>query len=114
VKTIDQLELSANDRRAIEEAVALLRDRFPVERVILFGSKARGDDDAESDVDLLVLTSRPLSRSERRAISDAVFPIQLRHDAVLSPLIVSRDEWETGVVSALPIHDEVLEQGVVV
>ena len=92
----------------------MLRDRFPVELVVLFGSKARGDDDAESDVDLLVLTSRPLSRSERHAISDALFPLQLRHDTVLSPLIVSRDEWENGVVSVLPIHDEVLEQGVVV
>jgi len=89
----------------------LLRKRFPVLEVILFGSKARGDDDSESDIDLLVLTSRELSRSERHAITDALFPLQLRHDVVLSVLILSVEEWESGVASVLPIHDEILEQG---
>jgi predicted nucleotidyltransferase len=97
---------------AIEEARLLLQSRFPVEQLILFGSKARGDDDEESDIDLLVLTSRPLSRAERYAVSDSLFPIGLRHDVIFSPLIVSREEWESGIVSVLPIHDEILEHGV--
>jgi hypothetical protein len=31
---------------------------------------------------------------------------------LLSALIVSREEWETGMVSVLPFHDEIAEQGV--
>ena len=112
MKTIDDLELDPRDRLAIREAADLLRGRFPVDQIILFGSKARGDDDGESDIDLLILTSRPLYRAEQHAVIDDLFPLQLRHDVVLSVVIVPTEEWNTGVVSVLPIHDEVREQGV--
>ncbi|MFQ5790977.1 MAG: nucleotidyltransferase domain-containing protein [Acidobacteriota bacterium] len=111
MKSIEEIQLPPRDRAAITEATRLLHARFPVEQVILFGSKARGDYDEESDIDILILTSRSLSRAERYAISDALFPLQLRHDVVLSPLIVPAEEWESGIVSALPIHEEILEQG---
>lgn len=112
MRTSEHVTLSPSDRAAIEEAAAELRARVPVDRIVLFGSKARGDDDEESDVDLLVITMRPVSRAERHAISDLLFPIQLRYGVVLSVLILSRDEWEAGMVSALPIHEEIIEQGV--
>ncbi|MHA1734618.1 MAG: nucleotidyltransferase domain-containing protein [Promethearchaeota archaeon] len=41
-----------------------------VDAVVLFGSVARGTDTRESDVDLLVLTSRPLDYRERFAVTD--------------------------------------------
>jgi hypothetical protein len=40
-----------------------------------------------------------------------LFPLQLSHDVVLSVVIVHVEEWSSGIVSALPIHDEILEQG---
>ena len=54
------LPLAPHDRAAVLEAAAVLAALLPVERVVLYGSKARGDDDAESDIDLLILTSRPM------------------------------------------------------
>ena len=112
MKTIAEIRLHPRDRAAIDEAAELLRRRFPVEAVILFGSKARGDDDGESDIDLLVLTTRDLPSSERHAVIDALFPVQLRHDVVLSVVILNAEEWRHGTASALPIHDEITEQGV--
>jgi predicted nucleotidyltransferase len=112
MRELAEIRLQARDRAAIEEAATLLRRRFPVVRIILFGSKARGDDDGESDIDLLILTSRPLSREDRHAITDALFPVQLRHDVVLSVLIVPAEEWDGGIVSVLPIRGEIVEQGV--
>jgi len=111
VKKLGDVRLKDADRSAITEALAVLRQSLPVEMVVLFGSKSRGDDDPESDIDLLVLTQRSVSRAERHAAVDALFDIQLRHDVVLSPLIVAAEEWRTGMLSALPIHDEVEEHG---
>jgi predicted nucleotidyltransferase len=111
MRKLEDLTLTTRDRAAIEDAVKVLKSVAPVETVILFGSKCRGDYDAESDIDLLVLTSRPLSRNERHGITDALFPVQLRHEVVLSPVVVSRSEWDTGLVSVLPIHNAVEEQG---
>jgi predicted nucleotidyltransferase len=112
VKNLDDIRLSDPERCAIEEAARLLRANYPVKSIVLFGSKSRGDDDPESDIDLLVLTTRLLTREERHEISDLLFPIQLRHDVVISPLIVHAEEWESGLISVLPIHAEVTEQGV--
>jgi len=50
VRTLDDLALKDNEREAIREATRMLKEKFPVKEVILFGSKARGDDDPESDI----------------------------------------------------------------
>lgn len=109
---LDELPLARKDRLAVEEAGRLLRARFPVAEVVFFGSKARGGGDEESDIDLLVLTTRQLSRAERHTVMDALFPIQLAHDVVLSPLVIARDDWKTGPMSILPLRAEIDEQGI--
>jgi len=112
MRTLDQITLAEKDRDAICKASALLRERFPVERVVLFGSKARGDDDAESDIDLLVLTSRPVSPTEKSKMTEALFDLELDLEVVISKFIVPLDQWEHGVYQALPIRDEIDREGV--
>jgi predicted nucleotidyltransferase len=55
VKTVAHIPSQENERRAIEAAARLPHEAFPVEQVVLFGSKARAAGDEESDIDLLVL-----------------------------------------------------------
>ena len=112
MKTIAQLSLKSNDRKAIEAAKDLLVQKYPVELIVLYGSKARGTDDAESDIDLLVLTKRELTWRERNAITDALYDIQLTHGVVISTLVVPAREWSEGRYSVLPIHDEIERYGV--
>ena len=112
MKALDQISLKTNDRRAIEKAVRVLQSQFPVERVVLYGSKATGTDDAESDIDLLVLTTRDLDWRERSRIVDALFDVQLELGVVISPLVISSREWSRGRYTVLPIHDEIERYGV--
>ena len=114
MRTLAQISLAERDRAAIAEAVHLLRSRFPVERVVLYGSKARGTDDKESDIDLLVLTSRELGWKERGSITDALFDIELAHGVVISSLVLPAAEWERGRFAVLPIHEEIEGSGVLV
>ncbi len=97
----------------MQAAAALLRQQFPVERVVLFGSKARGHDEAESDIDLLVLTRCQLDWQQRDEITNALFDLQMRMDVVLSTLVVAMDEWNEGVYQVLPIRAEIERDGVV-
>jgi len=112
LKTIAEIELQPRDREAIAAATMLLRERFPVASVTLFGSKATGLDDSESDIDLLVLTSRKLDWRERDAITDALFDVELAHDVVISTLVLPAEEWENGPYRVLPIRGEVDREGV--
>ena len=114
MKCLKDIALKQRDRTAIEAAVRLLRDRFPVERIVLYGSKACGTDDAESDIDLLVLTSRELEWKERGAITDALFDVEMDHGVVISTLVVPVGEWEHGRYAVLPIHEAIEASAVLV
>jgi len=107
-----QLPLAINDRAAVLEAARILADNLPVERVVLYGSKARGDDRSDSDIDLLILTSRPLSVTEGFQLTDLLQPVQHRHHCIISPLRLSSDEWYHGVYQVLGIRHEIDRDGI--
>lgn len=112
MRTLADIQLAEKDRRAVEAASALLRAKFPVERVILFGSKARGDDRTESDIDLLVLTRDTVDDAQIRQMTDALFDLELELRVVISKLVVPLREWESGLYRVLPIHSAVERDGV--
>ncbi len=85
---MDQIKLKPAERQAVSDAARLLRKQFPVQQVILFGSKARGDDDPESDADLLVLTSLPVTRAMRQQMREAVLPIEMSSDVWMGLTVV--------------------------
>ncbi len=60
MRTLNEVPLAERDLRAVNAAVEMLRERFPVEKVIVYGSKARGDSDEDSDIDLLLISSRSI------------------------------------------------------
>ena len=112
MRKLTDIKLSQKDRQGIEASVKLLKQQFPVEEVILFGSKARGTDDPESDIDLLILTNRKIDWKERKTLIYALFDIELDYDVVISTLIISTDEWKHGYWTVLPIRDEIERDGV--
>lgn len=113
MKKLTDIQIDDRDRQAIEAASQMLNDRFKaVEQVILFGSKARGDDAEDSDIDLLLLTSRPIDWKEREAVIDALFDIEMAHDVRISILVKTSLEWENGICTAFPVHAEISREGV--
>ena len=48
--------MSPSQQVALDEIVRILLDQYgPIEKIILFGSAARGDDDEYSDLDLILI-----------------------------------------------------------
>lgn len=111
MRSLDKAELAQRDRDAIEVAAKMLKGRFPVERVVLFGSKARGDDEEDSDIDLLLITHRPLHWRERKAIIEALFDIEMAYDVIISILVATTSDWENGILTACPIYEEIVQDG---
>ena len=111
MKTIAEIGLDPARERVISKTSQLLRKSFPVARVILFGSVAKGTSDLESDIDLLVLTDIELSWRERGRLVDSLFDIELEFDVVISPLIVSVEQWSSGPWLFAPIRREIDQYG---
>lgn len=59
----------------------------------LFGSKARGDFDRDSDLDVAILV-KGLTRELKRAILDEVTDVELTHVMPISVLILSIEDFE--------------------
>jgi predicted nucleotidyltransferase len=114
MKSWEKTALLKRERGALEAAVSVLKKQFHVERVILFGSKARGDCDEHSDIDLLLITSRSLHWKEEKAVVGALFDIGMEYDVIFSPLFASGDEWEGGIFTEFPIYQEVTRDGTIV
>ena len=112
MRTLDQINLSPIDRCAITEAAALLRSHLPISGVYLFGSKARGEATADSDIDLLILTTRPLLPPERADIVRTLYPLQLRLGVLFSTIETSEAEWNRGVYQAMPLRREIDRDGI--
>ncbi len=103
-----------NESGAIDAAVRMLKNKFSVVKIILFGSKARGDHDEHSDIDLLVVASRLLHWKEEKAIVGALFDIGMEYDVIFSPLFTFSDEWEKGIFTDFPVYQEISRDGVAV
>ncbi|MFM7043619.1 MAG: nucleotidyltransferase family protein [Planctomycetaceae bacterium] len=101
-----------SDRQTIEEIVASLPAAWPVDAIMLYGSKARGDDTPESDIDLLVLTARPLTPEEIGGMRACVRRVGLRLGTWPELYIRTSDEWWHGVYQAAPIRKEIDAEGI--
>jgi len=87
--------LSVSEAEAVQTFVRSVNERFPqmIARVVLFGSKARGDSQAESDIDVLVIVRREDWRLSN-AISTLAARISLEKSVLLGPIVIGQERWE--------------------
>ncbi len=77
-------------RQLKESLESFLGDRLL--KIVLFGSRARGDYNDESDVDVAIII-RGLTRELKNQILDKVAEVELNHLRPISALIFSEDEF---------------------
>jgi len=69
---------------------------FPVNRALMFGSRARGDYSAESDVDLAILMAEPSGDffDIKLKMDDVAYDVLLETGIRIQPLPIWQDEWQ--------------------
>ena len=81
-------------------------------RVVLFGSRARGEGDAESDLDVLVVVDDGDWRF-RDVVALVAFEPMIEYGVVLSPLVVDQADYIWWQEHRAPIYRSISAEGVV-
>jgi predicted nucleotidyltransferase len=91
--------LNEIEKKAVDELIEKLKESYGenLVKVILYGSKARGDSTEDSDIDIMVVLQDFKNKVEEiKKISAIVSSIDLIYDVFLSPVILRKKDYETG------------------
>jgi len=98
------LKIAEKLKRRLAEVIQLLDFR-------VFGSRARGDADEYSDMDVFIEVER-LNPEIKEKIEDVVWEVGFENFMVISPLIFTREEIRNTPLRSSPIVKIITEEGV--
>lgn len=99
-----------------EQIFVLIRNKVksidPSARVILYGSFARGENKPDSDIDLLILINKDhLTLKDKKDIKYPLYDIEFQTGKIISPLVLSRREWESKH-KITPLYENIEKEGI--
>ena len=83
----------------------------PKAEIILYGSRARGDDRPDSDWDILILTDYPVDLEKERKFRNNLYDLELETGESFSLFIYSKSDWTTKQ-RITPFYQNVSQEGV--
>lgn len=103
--------LTDNEKAALRELKERLTRDFGLQELRLFGSRAREEGDAESDLDVLIILDKSDWDTENR-IYNLAFELDLKHDVVISTIVYSRAEFDSPLNRVSGFYRELQQDGV--
>jgi uncharacterized protein (UPF0332 family) len=95
--------MTERDRQILSEFSARIRQQFPDAQIWAFGSRARGDAQPDSDLDICVVV-KTLDRPIWKAISYIAWEISFKYDVLIATIKYSRRQFEESPPCSQSIH----------
>ena len=108
-----RVKLKSRDAAALEEFLQGLQSALGKNllEAKLFGSKATGRGQPDSDIDVLVVVNRNGAETEDRVL-DIAFDVNLKHDVYISPRVIDRSILSDPVWSITPFLRAIAKEGI--
>ncbi|MBU0700297.1 nucleotidyltransferase domain-containing protein [bacterium] len=104
---------SEKKKKLLRQCVEAIRKIEPSAKVILYGSRATGKYSIDSDYDLLVLSDDNVNLKKEDIFRQQLFPIELEEGCVVTVNVYNINQWNTPLYQAMPFHQNVEKDGVV-
>jgi uncharacterized protein (UPF0332 family)/predicted nucleotidyltransferase len=105
--------LASHEHVLLAEFLSWLQEKWGdrIAHVWLFGSKARGDSDAESDVDVLIV-AHDADDALREAVGDVAYDLSLAHGVLLCEHVVSAWRFAQMRARQEPLYRNISREGI--
>ncbi len=105
--------LSPNDARIVRRLKRRIQAITPVKRLVVFGSRARGDDSDESDLDVFI-ELEALTPQLRKQISNLAWEIGFDEGVVISTFVATSQAITDSALAANPLLIAIRADGIAV
>ena len=102
-----------NQEALLKRVKQAIREVEPDADIILYGSRSREDAGSESDWDFLILVDGPVNDERTDAIRHRLYEIEWESGEVLCSVVRNRLEWSSARYQAMPFHQNVEREGIV-
>src|SRR5947207_1126453 len=108
-----RVNLNSKDAAAVEDFVERVRAALGTHLIELklFGSKATGKDQPDSDIDVLIAVEKGGVKVEDK-ILDIAFDTNLKHEVYISPRVIDRATFADPVWSITPFLKAIAKEGI--
>lgn len=100
-----------NKDKLLAQIKRYVREIEPQAEIILYGSRARGDEREDSDWDLLILVPYAAGLREEQIFRHKLFDLELEYGQAISTMVKGKEEWE-GRFRVTPLYQNILQEGV--
>jgi uncharacterized protein len=103
--------MKSNERAAVQKLKREIGKTINLVDYRLFGSKARGEESPESDIDVMIVVENYTPDVEA-VIDELIFEINLDYDCLISAVIFGSNELHEGPLGESPIYRSISSEGI--
>ncbi len=98
-----------NRKEFLNKVKIVIHNIDPDAKIILFGSRARGDSKKDSDWDFLILTTEQVNEIFKNKIRDKLFNTEIETEEIISTIIRNKYMWEN--LKITPLYKNIQKEG---